>query len=388
MRIAYVCADPGIPVFGTKGASIHVQEVLRVLLRRGARIDLFCVRTGGEPPAELADVRVVHVALPRDVPDRELGAIHATEQLCDRLRRSGSYDLVYERYSLWGGAGTTVARERGIPAVLEVNAPLIEEQVRHRGLFRRDRAVEICRRTLVDASVVACVSEPVAARMRAYGAHPARTVVVPNGVDIDRFRPPAREPDGPFTVGFVGSLKPWHGVENLVAAFARLPERDRARLLIVGDGPRREALWEQAKRLGITHLVELTGAVAAAGIPAQLRRLHVAVAPYPVPEGTDDYFSPLKVYEYLAAGRAVVASEIGQTANVISTGVNGLLVPPGDVPALAAGIQWLRAMPRLRDRLGAAARATVAELHTWDRTVDTVLTAAGVHLPHSASKAA
>jgi glycosyltransferase involved in cell wall biosynthesis len=129
--------------------------------------------------------------------------------------------------------------------------------------------------------------------------------VVPNAVDPARF-PERPAPDGPFTAGFLGTLKPWHDVATLVEAVARLragPVAD-ARLLVVGDGPERGALEARAAALGIADAVEFTGALAAPEVPDRLARMHAAAAPYR--NGEPFYFSPLKLYEYMAARLPVV----------------------------------------------------------------------------------
>jgi glycosyltransferase involved in cell wall biosynthesis len=204
--------------------------------------------------------------------------------------------------------------------------------------------------------------------------------VVANGVNPDRFRPglaPAlsRAP-GTLTVGFVGSLKPWHGLATLVEAFARLRPGRGVRLLVVGDGPGREGLEADLSARGLLAAAHFAGAVSPGDVPGWLASMDIAVAPYPPLQRF--YFSPLKVYEYMAAGLAVVASRIGQLEQVIRDGVNGLLVPPGDATALAAAIERLGSDPELCVRLGQAARATVLEEHTWGAVAGRILGLAGL----------
>src|SRR6516165_1722652 len=142
MRIAYVCADLGVSVFGHKGCSIHVQEVVRALAARDARVELFARRLEGEPPAGFEAVRLHSLpAVPRgDHAAREQAALAANGEVRAILEQEGPFDLVYERYSLWSFAPMEYARDEGIPGLLEVNAPLIAEQQEHRILIDRPGA--------------------------------------------------------------------------------------------------------------------------------------------------------------------------------------------------------------------------------------------------------
>jgi glycosyltransferase involved in cell wall biosynthesis len=384
MRVAYVCADAGIPVFGCKGASVHVQEMIRALGRQGASVELFAARVG-EPRPPGFDALPIH-RLP-SVGDGE-PAGHTAEvaalndELAAAIARAGPFDVVYERYSLWSFAAMEHAGAAGVPALLEVNAPLLEEQAAHRGLRDVGGAIGVAARAFRGATALVAVSAEVAAWLERHpsvgegGRGESRVHVLGNGVDPERFRPDVRPavpgPPGTFTVGFVGSMKPWHGLSLLVEAFARLHHDDPAtRLLVVGAGPEEAAVRADLATRGLTGAAVLTGAVAPSDVPSFLTSIDAAVAPYP--DATGFYFSPLKVYEYMAAGRAVVASRVGQLESLIQHDVTGLLCPPGDVAALAAALERLRRAPELRARLGRAARASVLHGHTWEAVAARVL---------------
>ncbi len=382
MRIAYVCADPGVPVFGCKGCSVHVQEMLRALQSAGAVIDLFAARTGGEAPLDLRGLHVHQLHRPRgsDLGARERELLGANAALRAALEGAGPFDAVYERQSLWSYAAMEYARDSGVAGLLEVNAPLIDEQAQHRGLVDRDGAVAAAARAYAAARALLAVSTGVASYLARAAAAPGRIHVVPNGVDTKRFRPnlpPAcPAPAGTFTVGFVGTLKPWHGLPDLVDAIAVLhAEGVRLRLLIVGDGPEREALLQRLEEHRIRHLALLPGAVEPAAVPHWLASMDVAVAPYP--DSANCYFSPLKVYEYLAAGLPIVASQSGQLAEVLRDGVTGVFYPPGNVAALAATLRRLAADQAGRVRLGRAARQTARD-YTWTGVAHRALAFAGL----------
>jgi len=383
MQIAFISADPGVPIFGRKGCSIHAQEVLRAMLKRGAQLHLFATSLGGEAPAGL---EAVHLHALPPAPKGELAAreqlsLAANAELRAVLERAGPFDLIYERYSLWSFAGMDYARGAGTPGLLEVNAPLIEEQAEHRGLVDRAGAEGVAEKAFSNASALLAVSDEVGAYLERFEAARGKVCVSPNGVNPDRFGPGVKPSlpgqRGAFTVGFVGTLKPWHGVEILVESFARLHERDsNTRLLIVGDGPQREPLQVDLAARNLQDSVCFTGAVAADEVPALLASMDVAVAPYP--KLSQFYFSPLKVYEYMAAGLPVVVSRLGQLAKLIQHDANGLLTAPGDPAELAMALERLKSDSGLRVRLGTAARSTVLRDHTWDVAVQRIFDLAGL----------
>jgi glycosyltransferase involved in cell wall biosynthesis len=385
MRIAYVCADRGVPIFGRKGCSIHVQEMVRAFRASGAVVELFTPRGEGVPPPGLDDLRVHRLPFVQEEVRafREKLALAANEDLRGALEERGPFDLVYERYSLWSFAGMETARAWGVPGLLEVNAPLIDEQAEHRGLVDRAGAQRIAERVFRDARALIAVSREVAAYLARQPAVSGRVHVIPNGVDPDRF-----PVDGPhsfprrpaeFVVGFVGSLKRWHGLAILMEAFDRLRRAaPQSRLLIIGDGPERSSLETDLRARGLSGRAHLTGAVAPEAVPGLLASVDAAVAPYPALEHF--YFSPLKVYEYMAAGRALVASRVGQLGELLDDGVNALLCPPGDPSALAEALLRLEGDAGLRERLGRAARRTVLRHHTWEAVARRVLRLAKAEL--------
>lgn len=377
-RIAYICADPGVPVFGCKGASVHVQEVIRAMHRLGATVELFAARIGGDVPNDLRHLRVHQLPTPPkgELAERERALLAANNALATALSDAGPFDLIYERYSLWSFAAMEFARDRSIRSVLEVNAPLIDEQAAHRGLSDRAAAEAVAKRVFDAASTIGCVSDKVAAWARSRCAAPNKIHVVPNAVNPHRFGPLVKAHQPPsadsFVVGFVGTLKPWHGLPVLAEAFIQFhAQNPAARLLIVGDGPERDALSSTLAARGLSDAVHFTGAVMPEEIPGWLASMHVAVAPYPALDNF--YFSPLKLFEYLAAGLPTVASRIGQVTELLREGETGLLVTPGDPTSLCSTLARLRADASLRAQLGANGRACVERHHTWDAAVARLL---------------
>ncbi len=387
MRVANVCADPGVPVFGRKGCSVHVQEMLRALRRVGADLELFVLRTGEPPPADLADLRVHPLPAPRsDSPSaRELALVAGNDLLRAALAARGPFDFVYERHALFATGAMAYAQGAGIPGMLEINAPLVEEQQRHRVLTHVQLAQASRAQAFEAATVLLPVSEELAAWLRQHAPTTSRIDVTPNSVDAARFaaaRPAAQR----FTLGFVGGLRPWHGLADLAAIFASVrAERADAQLLIVGDGPGRAGLEADLAARGVLAGVTFAGAVAPDAVPAWLAAIDVALAPYP--SDASFYFSPLKLFEYMAAGRAIVASAIGQIASVVRHAETGWLHAPGDIAAAARASLVLAHDAALRAHLGAAAQSWVATHRSWDAIAARVVALAAATRPASRSSA-
>ena len=385
MRIAYICCDPGIPVFGTKGASVHIQEVVRELRAAGHEVVLYTLRSGEHVPDDLADLEL-HLETVTDVSpaEREQAQVRASQRIASQVIADGA-DLVYERYSLFSTALADITAATGAPGVLEVNAPLIDEQRRHRSLVDASGAAQVLRRQVAAARATVCVSDPVADWVRrrtadlsdtGAGDIAGRIHTVPNGVSVRRIQPQPEDPDR-VVVTFVGTLKPWHGVADLITAAALA--RQSWSLRIIGDGPEMDSLRAQAGRLGVE--ADFRGAVAPQDIPIHLAGSAIGVAPYPdLGGGEQQYFSPMKVLEYLAAGLAVVASDVGQIPQLLEdgSGRHGVLVAPSDPTALAAALDDLAACPDRRARMGRSGRLLAEERHSWRRAVDRILELAGL----------
>ena len=236
---------------------------------------------------------------------RNLATSKALEDELVRLHAAKPFDFIYERYSLWSDAGARAARRLGIPLVLEVNSPLLLEQLAYRRLVLRDEAERVERDVFRGADLIFAVSEEVRAYAVSKGAAPETTHVQHNGVDLEKFCPHGLKAELPFdddtpVIGFSGSLKPWHGLEDLLDAFRILRRRAiPCRLLIVGDGPMKSWIEGFAKGGHMSHLVHVTGWLEHARIPEFIRRMDIAAAPYPAIENF--YFSPLKLFEYMAS---------------------------------------------------------------------------------------
>ncbi len=365
MRILYVATDQTVP--GSLGGSVHVQSVAEGLAARGHEVHV--ATTPGGPWPEGA----VHW--------HALGAPFGRAQLrwmrtgtvTDLAREVGA-DVIMERYYNFGGEGVFAARRLDIPAVLEVNAPVIDypgstkARIDHFTVIRpmqrwRDA---ICRPTDLFVTPSADILPDWVDRKR--------VLQVEWGADVSHFRPDAegpvpfvRDPDRILCV-FAGAFRSWHGVVHLTAALARLHQANDHRFggVLIGDGPERAAAERAARDVpGVL----FTGALPHSRLPAALAAADIGVAPFdPIkhaPLRLGFYWSPLKVFEYMAVGLPVVAPALPRLRRLVEDGREGVLYDSKDPRGLERALVSL-ADPATRARMGAAARARVVRDFSWD----------------------
>ncbi len=298
------------------------------------------------------------------------------------LRCLPSQDVVWERTGMYRDGVALACRRLGVRFVLCVEGDEIEE-LEHEGQpvtgLSRWRARTIFSRNLAIADAVVCVSEPLKKHLVAkWRVAPGKIVVVPNGVDVGTFRPGRQDAaaaraslgDGGPIALFVGSFCSWHDVRTLLHAFGLvLVRHPAARLVLAGDGGMRQDMELLAAGLRLGGRVRFTGPMPHAQVPPLVAAADIAVVPYPVLK-QEMWLSPLKLFEYMASGKAIVASACGQVLDVIEDGRNGLLVPPGDAQAMADALRRLMDDPELRDRLGRSARQDAVEKHSWEGYVN------------------
>lgn len=396
--LLYLCSDRGIPFGGSKGGSVHIREFLEALVDEGVEAEVVVCRL--EKEAQYRPNYPVNLVSPGDCDSffdyaarlgysrrafREVHEFYRNEAVAATVRRICKRtppELIYERYSLYGIAGLTMARELNIPHVLEVNAPLVREASEFRQLNLPDLARAVEQFVFSGADHIIAVSKQVADYVHAVTPD-ASVTVVPNGVNPRLHDSPADtslwreklegETSAELVLGFVGSIRPWHGVHILIDALADLLKREvNVSLALVGDNQMiLEELLSQSARLGIADRLIFTGAVPFESIPSVIAAIDILVAPYPRMD--EFYFSPLKIFEYMAAGKPIVASDIGQITDVLADGKNGLLVTPGDPRALAEAVFRLYNDKQLADSISARARKDVELHHTWSSRIREIL---------------
>lgn len=339
MRIACVNQDPGISPERAKGAAVHLRAMRGAFAALGVR------------------------TLALDEPNE---ALLVTQLELEHAREP--FDGVYERYALGKGTGSRFARARGLPHVLEVNAPLAEEEERWRSGSAASTA-ETDAEVFAHATCVVAVSSLVARYAGERGARQEAVVVFPNGVDVERFRPRAADervrrrlvPGDRVALGFHGRLRPWHGFEETVRAAQRLlQEGVDLHLVLAGSGPFEELL----EGLVPTERVTRVPWVSHEHMPAIVASFDLLPLSYS-PEHPC-YFSPLKLAEAMACGVVPVVPALGDLPELVRDGTSGRVFRPGDNDALTAALRELARDPAERARLARGARAAAHEL-SWER---------------------
>jgi len=379
MKVLYLCGDPGIPLDGSKGASTHMRQTIGALASQGVEV-LVAALQQGAPDGLMAEIlphdsSVAGVRMNAGIA-REISTLSRCCRMAEEVHvHCSGVDLIYERYSLWSPAGMSLAAQLGVPFILEVNAPLVREQAEYRSLKLGGMARAMERAVFRTADRVLCVSQPLVEYVSEIRGGNEAVEWFPNSVDIDLFKPREVSNDAAteLRVIFVGSLKPWHGVDILLESFASVISGGTpARLTLVGKGPEQERLETIASNLGIRNQVVFTGAVDQGDVPGMLRCSDLAVAPYPPMD--DFYFSPLKLSEYMASGVAVIASDHPGIRAIVEHEDSALLVPPGDADALSRAMKRVLSNHRLRQELGASGRRRAEESFSLEAATTRLMT--------------
>lgn len=353
------------------GQNVHVEEIITALRELGHEVRLVAPEMADETEFghDGGWVAKLKAALPKALYELlEMAYSVVAYRRLARAIREFRPDVIYERYNLFLFAGVWAKRRFGLPLLLEVNAPLAEERAAHDGmafpgLARRAQAW-VWRR----ADVCLPVTRVLAGHVQRAGVPEARIEVLHNGINRTHFdAAPTHDAaraalglSGKTVLGFTGFVRAWHGLDRVIRWMATTGQ-ENVHLLVVGEGPARAELEALSRELGIGDHITFTGLVARERVPGLVAAFDVALQPAVV-----EYASPLKLFEYLALGRAVVAPAVPNLMEVLCDDDNALLFDPGQAGALEAALSRLCGDADLRERLGRAARATIdARGLTW-----------------------
>ena len=363
MKILYSAA--GTPIPGTHGGSVHALELCRALARRGHEVHLAALTASSAAEIDGVVLHPLRRVLP--VAQLEWTAKGALRSLIKELQP----DVVVERFYTFGGAALSAAHALGVPAVLEVNSPAREYPGSLRDTLDKltvVRPVERWRRhqLAISAAVYTTSRHLLPPELQ------ERATVVVNGVDTERFKPgPETSDTGPLRCVYVSSFRSWHGAEDLVAAIAHcLSRRVPVRLICVGKGPRWESARAAAADLGVEGHIDFLGRVGHAQVAELLAEADIGVAPFAPDQfralELGWFWSPIKIFEYLAAGLPVVTADIAELKALLPAEV-ATFYRPGDPLALAEALIELEGDRAAVRAMAHKARTLAEREYTWDQ---------------------
>ena len=359
------------------GQAVHIEEMICAMRTLGHEVRVVApglvkgATQQGQMGVEVSWVGRLKSALPRAVYELlELGYSFVAYRQLLRVAREFEPDFIYERYNLYLLSGGMLKRKLGIPLLLEVNAPLVQERMQHSGgLALRSMGLWAEGKAWRAADFVLPVTHVLAAHVKAYGVPESKISVIPNGINAAHF---VSAPDietakqnlglqGKLVLGFTGFVRDWHGVDRVVKWLATPSAPTNCVLLVVGDGPVRAELEKLAMQLGIADRVRFTGVIDRHRVPE-----HVAVFDIALQPAVTAYASPLKLMEYLVMGKAVVAPREPNLLEVLTDGDNALMFDSASLGGFEAALTRLCRDAILRDRLSIAAKNTITRLDlTW-----------------------
>jgi glycosyltransferase involved in cell wall biosynthesis len=366
------------------GQSVHLEELIAALRGLGHEVviagpESFARASFGDDPKLLGMVKKL---LPKALYEvLELAYNVPAYRRLYRLWRQERPDALYERCNLYLLAGVWLKKRTGLPMLLEVNAPLARERGAYGGLGLPLLARRLEQWVWRSADFVLPVTNVLAQEIHAAGVPANNVIVIPNAIDPARF---LQQPDGAaakmalglsgkLVLGFTGFMRDWHGLDSVIDWLAE-PEAPRdIHLLLVGDGPALPHLKAQAAKRAIANRITFAGLVDRSMVAKMIAAFDIALQPKSV-----EYASPLKLFEYMALGKAIVAPDQPNIREVLQPGISGLLFDPERPESLTTAITWLAADGALRASLGAEARKSIAARgYTWTDNARRVVSLAG-----------
>ncbi len=270
-------------------------------------------------------------------------------------------DFIYERYNLYMPAGIWIKKRFNLKILLEVNAPIYDERNKYDGIAIHSLARWTERYVWKNADIILPVTKVLSDRILKENISNEKIHIIPNGIDRKKFSQipdtdSAKKKlnmDGVLVLGFTGFMRDWHGLDKVVELLT-INDSIKKHLLFVGDGPARKSIEDKAKKLGVSDMLTITGIVERENIIDYVSAFDVALQPDVV-----SYASPLKLFEYMALGRAIIAPDTENICEVLTDKSDALLFNNKDKDDFLVKINELCMDDELRSRLGKEARSTI-----------------------------
>jgi glycosyltransferase involved in cell wall biosynthesis len=371
------------------GAMSHVRGFLSGLAHRSAHSEVFSGRALPAtcfPTHEYPNRRRLYVFRESSALSYNRYFSRVVEQ--DLAGRRPSF--IYQRHGRYVVAGALLSRRLRRPLVLEYNGSEVWI-AQHWDPTRFLPWLKLCEEiSLTAANLIVVVSDVLKEQLIDKGIPGERVLVNPNAVDPARFRPNCGgeeirkqfgcQPDH-VVIGFIGSFSYWHGIgvlQEAIQALLREQECEQTlpelRFLLIGDGPLSEEMRGVLEPYQKRGWVVFAGQVSHDRAPAYLDSADILVSPHvPMPDGKPFFGSPTKLFEYMATGKAIIASDLDQLARVLTHEQTAWLVEPGNAAELGRAIRLLAGNPQMRRQLGQKAREAALTEHTWEQNANRLL---------------
>lgn len=289
-------------------------------------------------------------------------------------------DFIYDRYITYNYSIVGIGRQYKIPVFLEVNSPLAYERAYESDeeLYFKNISHSLEKKITSDSFKTIVVSTPLKRYLVSMGVPPDHILVLPNGVNLQNFFPIKKSQklmeklniaEDSLVLGFTGILRPWHGLDILIESFCNLHKLyPHLVLLLVGDGSVRSEIQRTARRMGCDKALKITGRIPHPEVTAHIGLFDIAVSPK-----TTFYASPMKIPEYMAMGKPVVAPDTENIHDLIQNQHSGLLFEPENADALSLSLKILIADKKKREAIGLAGLAEVQTRLNWQNTAQTIV---------------
>ncbi len=386
LSILYLIGDRGLDLTKGEGYKIHVLKIINGLKKKGHKVFLLNINENSSLP-ELENYLTVRHKYLRFFFHRifpftgTLNSINILLQII-KLHRFYQFDVIHERFGLYAYGGIMASKLLRIPHIIEINGPGIEEKK----LFTKDidpiqkfTAKRIRKLCLKTTNHIVAVSNNLKTFLinNHIIKNSDKITVLPNAADVEAFDKQFNVQsikaslglENKFIIAYTGTLQVWYAIDDLISAFPSvIKEIPNAYLLIIGEGQAREKLETLVNQREIADRVKFMGYVNHSKIPEIISIADVVVAPFKE-LGMTFFGSAIKVFEYLSAGKPIVATKIGQIAEVLKDQHTALLVTPGHIDELANAIIRLAHDEQLRNYLAKNAKIE-AQKYSWDKYVE------------------
>lgn len=366
---------------------VHIREIVKAFVALGHRVDILSPSGMNKEGRGMRDERRLmkdrgFSTISRFLPEIFFEALEVLYNIIasgkmEAVLKQKQYDLIYERYAIFNWAGVKTAKKNNIPIILEINYTSFMPIYRKRSFLLKPLAHWVDRQIFNMADSFVVVSTYLKDHLVNLGVDIRKIIVTTNAADPDRFNPSIGGSairnkyalGGRKVIGFAGGFYPWHGLDILLDSFLSVKKDIKdAVLLLIGDGPIKDRLQTRVKELSLEKDVIFPGRVNNDDLPSYIAAFDIAVMP-----DSNNYGSPMKVYEYMSTGKPVVAPRLGPLEDGITDGKEGLLFTPRNKNELSIALKKLLLDESMRNRMKNCARENIISKHTWRKNGEAVL---------------